>query len=148
MYVWQLAHAMDSFGKLWRSRLNSYVLFSGGEGAPGHPPLKESSLSSVQTRTTPHSARAERLNLSGTCLLLENCYEVGWEVFGATYGFVHDLSYGLHDDVHDDGVDLWLFEDFALRFARGFAIGFLVGFPTSLLVLPAVRRLASKLTSE
>jgi hypothetical protein len=37
---------------------------------------------------------------------------------------------------------------FPLRFAGGFLIGFVVGFPTSLLVIPAVRRIVSKLTAD
>lgn len=39
-------------------------------------------------------------------------------------------------------------EGFAMRFLGGFVIGFVVGFPTSLLVIPNVRKLVSRLTED
>jgi gas vesicle protein len=35
-----------------------------------------------------------------------------------------------------------------MRFLGGFAIGFIVGFPTSLIVLPSIRKIVNKLTAE
>jgi hypothetical protein len=35
-----------------------------------------------------------------------------------------------------------------MRFAGGFLIGFVVGLPTSVLVIPVIRRIVNKLTAD
>lgn len=45
-------------------------------------------------------------------------------------------------------INLGFVPDFFEKWIRAFAIGFIVSFPTSMLIIPIVRRIVSKLTMD